>query len=737
MSAGKDAYVLEIGRQVNGLMMSIFHSGSISPTLKHYSHIPVSFSQVNRLCRELSSVLNESLRSDNEPSRLNRMQKAGQFLWDHLFTGHVKSRLKDAASPDLILSLDEDLIGIPWELLHDGRDFLCLKFNMGRLIRTQLQERAVQYRSTVNNRLKMLILADPTADLKSAYLEGIHIRDRFDRFRQRVKIDLKSTDIDTVYVKKNMRDYDIVHFAGHCEYDSQDHSSGGWLLSDGRLTARDILVLGENQGLSLPGLVFSNACSSAKTSGHLMDDDHQERAYSLAAAFLLSGVRHYIGTIRHMEDPASLIFAKEFYDQLVKGSSIGECMRLSRIRLVKEYGPVAACWAGHILYGDPAFCLFKPKAPAQAPLRIKKAVQRSRGVLLKAAVCGLVVAASAYSYSILPFRNPAAYALFLKANKLMEKGGNAGVVALSREIIKKDPLFLPTYRLLASAYLRMGERENSLRYYFDYALYSQKRGRIDELCAAYIGIGWVYHLFGDYPRAFEFYNKAIGISRENKDRLNEALGLRKLAVWYIDKQDYDKALELLTKSSEINRENQRWQKHRYNLACDYFDLGLVFADKDDYATAGQFYKKSRAIFEKMKLKGELGDYYFNLGELHLLEKQYSRAMECYLKGLGIDESQGNRPAMAGDYNMIGELYAEMGNAAQARGYFIKSSELSKEMGLLPELAAAYYNLGLLEKAKNHRSSAKDYFRQAQELYRRIGTPEYQDIRKEFNDTQNG
>jgi CHAT domain-containing protein len=730
MPVDTNAYVLEIARQAGILTMSIYDSSELSSTIKHCSQVSVSFGQINRLCQEITSIFNETTkRRHHEPNSLEQLKKAGQFLWDHLLTGQVKNKLKTREIKELTLSLDEDLIDIPWELLYDGNNFLCLKFNLGRLVRTRQQERPVQYRSS-GNVLRMLVLADPTSDLKAAYLEGVHIRKQFDRYRNQVRIDFKSTDIDTVYVKKNLRDYDIVHFAGHCEYEDIDRKAGGWLLSDGRFTAQDILALGESQNLSLPGLVFSNACASAKSAVDLMDADYQDKTYSLAAAFLFSGVRHYIGTIWQIEDPVSLEFAKEFYAQLINGSSIGESIRLSRLRLVKEYPQAPVSWAGYILYGDPSHRLFKSKTALAVAPKIKKAIQRHKKRILKFSAAVLIVGLCAYIYSNMPFSKPKTYALFLQANKLFQKGNNAEIIPLSHRIIKNDPLFLPVYPLLADTYQRMGDKDNSLKYYFDYAFYSGKKNDKNNLAGAYIGIGWVYQLFGDYPKAFEFYNKAITLSRENKDRLNEASGLRKLAVWYIDKEDYDKALELLTKSTEINRERQFDYRYRYNLACDYFDIGLVFADKEDFTTAREFYKKSMVIFEKMKLKNELSDYYFNLGELSLLEKQYNQAMEYYLKGLKIDELQGNKPSIAGDYNMIGELYMEMGNFLEAEKHFLSSVRISTKIKALPELAAAYYNLGLLHKSGNRKSIAKEYFRQAEEIYRRIDTPMYQKIRQE-------
>jgi CHAT domain-containing protein len=235
MYADRSVCVLEIARQADCLTMSIFDSSELSSTIKHYSQLPVSLPQINRICQEIIPILNEAgKRRQNDPDLLARMKKVGQFLWDHLLTGQVKNKLKAAQFKELIISLDEDLITIPWELLYDGNDFLCLKFNLGRLVRTRQQQRAVQYRCA-GKVLKMLVLADPTADLKAAYQEGVLIKNQFDCQRDKVKIDFKSTDIDTVYVKKNLRDYDIVHFAGHCEYDGSSRQAGGWLLSDGRI----------------------------------------------------------------------------------------------------------------------------------------------------------------------------------------------------------------------------------------------------------------------------------------------------------------------------------------------------------------------------------------------------------------------------------------------------------------------------------------------------------------------
>jgi tetratricopeptide (TPR) repeat protein len=728
MNTESSSLVLEILKQDNHLAMSVIGQEERSQTVKHYSQRSLAYSEVNKLCREVASILNKTNKKGKlESDLIGDLKKTGQLLWDHLFTKAVKERLKNTQALDLVLSIDEELIDIPWELLYDAKDFLCLKFNLGRLVRTKEQVSLPQYRS-ISSTLRMLILANPTNDLESAYQEGIFIRNQFDRQRKQIKIDFKSTHIDTLYVKRNLRDYDIVHFAGHCEYNPQNPKDTGWILNDGAFSTHDILALGES--LSLPSLVFANACHSAKVINDLMEPDYQEKTYSLAAAFLFSGVRHYIGAIRRIEDPESLIFAKEFYAQLIKGRSMGECIRLSRLRLIEKYGITAISWAGYILYGDPNFVILR-RAGRAVQTRLKGIPRPTKKLALKLSFWTVALSACIYIYMWLPTINPNTYLLFRKSHSSFLKGNNQEAISFSEQIIKKEPSFLAIYPIIADAYQRVGKSKEALRYYFEYAYNIQKKNDKKELASAYIKIGWTYHKQGDYPKAYDFYNKATTLSRENKDKLNEAIALRKLAVWYMDKEDYDKAMELLVKSSEINRDSEHSYEHRYNLACDYFDMGLVFTNKDDFVTAKEFYQKSQLLFEKLKLKNELSDYYFNLGEICLFEKQYEKAMDYYVQGLKIDEALGDIPNIAFDYNMIGELYVEMGNLDKAEESFSRALRVSQGADVQLESAATYYNLGLLYKQKGQRNKARDNLRKAQEIYRLIDTNDYQETKKEL------
>lgn len=722
------ALVLEILKQNKALKMSISEQEETVSTLRHYSQSPVSFAEIQELCLEVASILNRACQKNTQEHDLVRkLAKSGELLWENIFSRQVKDKLKSSQIENLILSIDEELINIPWELFYDGTNFLCLNFNLGRSVLTKTIDTPAGYRD-FSSVPKMLVLANPTNDLKSAYVEGVNIKNQFDRKKHNVHIDFKSTYIDRMYVKKNICDYDIVHFAGHCEYMPDNPKDSGWVLSDGKFSVRDILAMGS--AASLPHLVFSNACHSAEANKNSFYADYQERNYSLASAFLFAGVRHYIGTVRRIEDPVSLSFSKEFYIQLISGKSVGESVKLARVKLMKEYGIASIYWASYLLYGDPNFILFRRK-PKPARPGMKKRLLYNRKVFAGVCLTATAISIFIFLYIWLPTINPSTYVLHLRSKSEFKKGNNQEAISLSRGIIKNHPLFLAAYPLMADAYQRIGDRENALKYYFDYALFSEKRMDKKNLASAYIKIGWFYHLEGDYIKAMEFYNKAKTVAEENKDKLNEAVALRKMAVWFTDKEDYAQALQLLTKSSEINRERRGVYEHRYNLACDYFDIGLVFSNKNDFITAKEFYAKSRKLFEGLNLKDELSDYYFNVGETYVFDKEYNKALEYYLRGIKIDVAQGNKANLAGDYNMVGELFVEMDKITDAEKYFYMAVEIAREINSRVELAGAFYNLGLLYKREGKKNKAREYLRESQEIYKMTDELKYSEIKNEL------
>ena len=727
----KDSLILEVFKQDDSLKMGLFNQSQSAPTLRHYSQVGVSFSELKHLSLEMVGVLNCSTKDPaSKPQQLKDLQKIGQLFWDHLLSRSIKGKLKDSLSCALTLSLDEELIHIPWELIFDGDNFLGLKFSLGRLVRSRGDSTSVQYRDLADS-LKMLILANPNGDLKSAYLEGLNIKNQFNHKTKKVQVNFKSTNIDKHYVKKNICDYDIVHFAGHCEFDKTEVKDSGWVLSDGVFKVSDILKMG--QSCSLPALVFSNSCHSAQIKPLDVDLEYQRANYGMASAFLFAGVRHYVGSIRKIEDQASLVFGQEFYTKLISGISVGESLRLSKLKLAKEYGLSSLHWVNYLLYGDPDFVFFKLPHYKHSRRRSKLLFKRIfQGIGLAFVFIGLSIFLAFW----LPKINPTKLYLFLNAASAYRQGNNQQALILGQQVIDKDQDYLAVYPIMANAYQRIGDKDNALKYYFNYVFKSEKLNNKVHLAQAYIKLGWFYQLDGQYDKALELYDKALSLSRQLKDKQSEALALRKLAVWHIEKKDYERALGLLTKSASINLEHLNNFDNAKNLASDYFDIGLVFTNKNDYSAAEDFYEKSLKIFKRLKLNNELSDCYFNLGEVYFYQKEYQKALEYYFKGLKVDQQQNNKANLSSGYNMIGELYLEIDDLTKAENYFKQALEASEKINSQPDLANASYNLGLLYRKQGRKNMSREYWRKAQEIYRLVDPDKYQEIRKELLELDN-
>jgi CHAT domain-containing protein/tetratricopeptide (TPR) repeat protein len=725
-----NTWILEITCQGSNLSMSLYEKEQTSP-VKAISTQPLDFSKIERLNNEIVAVINKANRRRIlDGNSIAELKKNARLFYDFLLTKQVKNKLSSLDSVNLVLSLDERLINIPWELLFDGNNFLCLKFNLGRSIRTQNIPTQSKYRS-IPAKPRMLILANPTGDLRSAYQEGLYIKNRLTRKRN-ISIDFKAQDIDSNYVRKNIRDYDIIHFAGHCEYYSRSTEESGWIFSDGRVSVKDFLTLGESS--SLPSIIFTNACQSACITDNLMDEQAQSKVYGLAQALIFAGVRHYLGSFWRIEDDFSREFADEFYNQIISAQSIGQAVRLARLELLRQHGISAIAWAGYVLYGDPSFVLF-PSTPlvtrvAGDKFKVHLPVISRKKIAMLGLSLGIILLSSAM-IKILPTINPNTYRIFLRAERLYNQGNNPEVISLLSQIVQQNPLYLPAWKLRGDVNFRLGKFSNALKDYFDYARFSERKKDYNNLATAYIKIAWTYHMWGDYKKSEEFYQKALELSQRYQDKLNEADAMARLAVWHIDKGNGEDAFSLLMKSSEINRQRSHNPEHRFNLACDYFNVAFLYTDKDDLSAAKEFFDKSKEIFKSLGAIPELSDYYFDMGEIALFEKNYDLALEFYHKGLDLDKKLGHQFNLSSDYWMLGEYYWEIGKLTKAEDYFNKAVFICRQINNRPVLAGVYYDLGLMykEMGKNHK--AKEYLAAALKFYKDIDTPDYQEVQQEY------
>jgi CHAT domain-containing protein len=275
---------------------------------------------------------------------LEDLKHHGELLWRTLVPAELHDELRRGDA--LQLELDEALVAIPWELMFDGAQFLCRRLSIGRIVATR-QPRRGDERRTVGTPIRILVMAaDPKGDLPEVRAEGEAIIDELEKHAT-VKARL-ATAPDRAFALRYLKDYDIVHFAGHADYVAAQPGQSGWTLADGKLTADEVVKLGG--GRPMPMIVVGNACQSGHTAAWEGDTT---QVFGLANAFLTAGVRHYIGTQWEVVDGQSAQFAAELYRHLTDGKAIGAALRHARAAVVERGGETALAWASYVLYGDP------------------------------------------------------------------------------------------------------------------------------------------------------------------------------------------------------------------------------------------------------------------------------------------------------------------------------------------------------------------------------------------------
>jgi len=167
--------VIEILREKEQLKMSAFYKDE-GMTHRHYSVHGIEQEGVDRLSGEIFDVLSRiDGRGKVTATSFEELRKSSRLLYNQLFPDDVKAEIRSTNATHLIYYIDEKLVSIPWELLHDGNNFLSLRFATGRIVLTSRKMQADPSR-TLPEKLNMLAVCNPTNDLKMAYSEGVAIR---------------------------------------------------------------------------------------------------------------------------------------------------------------------------------------------------------------------------------------------------------------------------------------------------------------------------------------------------------------------------------------------------------------------------------------------------------------------------------------------------------------------------------------------------------------------------------
>ena len=298
----------------------------------------------------LKKVGVKSLSNSLIEDKIQDLSSLGQLIYTMFLPVPIQKHLETVNEPVILKTNDNE---IPWELLHDDKDFLCLKVPIGRRLRSREIPRSNQVKA--HNKTRILFIANPTGDLEGAEEEVDYIIKHLDPDIE-VEV-LKGSQATNTSVLSALRSgkFDIIHYSGHAEFNIAQPDESALICANKRkIYAQEIKrILGGKP------FVFLNACGSGREK---MCEEGESYTGSdtegLASSFIIGGSLAFIGSSWPLPDISAGILASEFYKNVLTGDPVGSALHKARMHL-KTVRPDDINWMAFILYGDPTIRLTK------------------------------------------------------------------------------------------------------------------------------------------------------------------------------------------------------------------------------------------------------------------------------------------------------------------------------------------------------------------------------------------
>lgn len=323
--------------------------------------VDVNQALVKGLCREIDLALRQADENTDGAALRSVLAQKGKLLHNTLFPP-----LGQSGQPDLVsrlrtstgaLLVDSNESLVPWELLHDGENFLGLAHAIGR--RAKIKQAAVRGRGSGAVR-RALVVGDTLGDLPSAKLETEQVSAWLTGSGVTCTV-LIGADATLTRVIEELADeanpYDLFHFSGHV---SAEAEATGLMVDQRELI--DVTALNPLAESGTPPVVFINGCASAAPSLSAGARALAEATQTMSAcmAFMVMGSKTVIGTRTPVGDAGALRFAESFYGLLRDEAEAGTALREARAALEEQSD---TSWASFVLYGDPGARITPGESP--------------------------------------------------------------------------------------------------------------------------------------------------------------------------------------------------------------------------------------------------------------------------------------------------------------------------------------------------------------------------------------
>lgn len=221
----------------------------------------------------------------------------------------------------------------------------------------------------------------------------------------------------------------------------------------------------------------------------------------------------------------------------------------------------------------------------------------------------------------------------------------------------------------------------------------------------YYGAGYIYHLKEDHDKAEELYNQSAIIFEELglEKNLSESYG--RLGHLYALRAEYQKSLDIYEKALALSKKN----KDDHNSSI------IIFSMADNYTHLGQTNEAFKLLKECKLLithRPHLINYYAILGSLYSKVGDMENSLDALFKSIDICVEYEDTLRMAYVFHTIALTYSDLGDYENGAKYYFTTIELNEKIASPVLTIVSYLGLGELYRLWEDYPASHKFYNQA-------------------------
>ena len=232
----------------------------------------------------------------------------------------------------------------------------------------------------------------------------------------------------------------------------------------------------------------------------------------------------------------------------------------------------------------------------------------------------------------------------------------------------------------------------------------------------YSGLGDAFRSRCEYKKAIEYHKLALGIARDLKDKVEEALACRKLGDDLQKVCRFNEAIEYHKIALKISTD----LKDKAGEGYAYCSLGHGFRALYHHKQAIEYYKRCLSVAKELGNRGLEGAAYSSLGHAFDELSDYKTAQKYHYQHLNIAKSLKDMSGERTAYASLGSVFGSLGDFKKSLDHFHCAINITKEMGDKEALMLTYAGLGKAFEDLGNLKKAEEYTNMHLNLAKEIG-----------------